>query len=94
MQIITGNKQIDAETDAREFYKLFEKTNTPMSCTFDDIKNYRETVPGLRKGRLMAIIPVEIWLFIQHWAPEILKSKPLFKLWLNKHREYQVREVL
>lgn len=88
MQIIT-DKFIDRETDAYNFNKMHEIAKSPLSCTFDDIKYYRDQ--GLAPGRLMAVIPMEVYLFIQHWAPEILKKKNLFNVWLSKHREYAIR---
>lgn len=89
--ILPGNKYnplVDRITDANTVHDSFYNTaRVPMTVTFDDIKEYRQS--GIFEEKLLAIVPPEVYLLLNTYAPEILNNKQLFRIWLKRHQAYK-----
>jgi hypothetical protein len=88
INILPSEKIIDREMNKMPGW--FDEHGHTPDLTFEEIRTAR--LRGVDPGRWLCAITPEAWQYLAHFAPEIIRSKKLLRIFLRRHPEYVINE--
>lgn len=80
----------DFDSNPETVIDTYGKVEPGLVMSMKTLDNLRSS--GFNPGRMKAWIPRALWVYLNKHAPEILRNRKLFYMWLKRNRAYALHK--